>query len=132
MAYEKQDVEKYLDKRLDDILHLRLKWYDGSGLIFTRKFLNKIKCFIKLQMWNADFQLKIYWVSTGQIIVFFEQKEVIKFELCFMNDKKSSQNGVQWQYGDIPQYSHSIQEGYLSNPLDVQRLLSDFYTVMKV
>ena len=132
MAYEKQDVEKYLDRRLDEVFKKQLEGYDGKDLIFTKKFLNRIKRFIKLQMWNADFQLKIYCVSTGQVLVFFEQKEVIKFELCFMNDKKSSQNGVQWQYGDIPQCPNSIQEGYLSNPLDVQRLLSDFYTAMKV
>lgn len=131
MEYEKQDVEKYLDKSLDDILHLKLKWYDGSGLMFTKKFLNKVKRFIKREMWNADFQLKIYWVSTGQIFVLFEQKEVVKFDLWFMNDKKSNKNGVQWQCRDTPQDSTNSQEGYLSNPLDVQRLLKDFYKQME-
>lgn len=132
MAYEKQDVEKYLDWRLDDVFKKQLEGYDGRDLVFTKKFLNRIKRFIKLQMWNADFQLKIYRISTGQVLVVFQQKDEIKFELCFMNDKKSGQNGVQWQYGDIPLYSNRRQEGYLSNPLDVQRLLSDFYTAMKV
>ena len=131
MAYEKQDVEKYLDKSLDDILHLRLKWYDGSGLMFTKEFLNMIKQFIKREMWNAEFKLKIYWVGTGQIFVFFKQKEEIKFDLWFMNDQKSNKNGVQWQCGDTPQYATSRQEGYLSNPLDVQRLLKAFYKQME-
>lgn len=132
MAYEKQDVEKYLDRRLDDVFKKQLEGYDGRDLIFTKKFLNRIKRFIKLQMWNADFQLKIYRISTGQVLVVFQQKGEIKFELYFMNDQKSSQNGVQWQCGDTTICSTCSQEGYLSNPLDVQRLLSDFYTAMKV
>lgn len=131
MAYEKQDVEKYLDKYLDGILHLKLKWYDGSGLMFTKKFLNKVKRFIKREMWNAEFTLKIYWVSTGQIFVSFKQKEEIKFDLWFMNDQKSDKNGVQWQCGDTPQDATNRQEGYLSNPLDVQKLLKDFYKQME-
>jgi hypothetical protein len=131
MEYEKQDVEKYLDKSLDDILHLKVKWYDGSGLMFTKKFLNKVKRFIKREMWNADFQLKIYWVSTGQIFVLFEQKEVVKFDLWFMNDQENDKNGVQWQCGDTPRDATDIQEGFLSNPLDVQRLLKDFYKQME-
>lgn len=131
MAYEKQDVEKYIDKRLDDILHLRLKWYDGSGLMFTKEFLNKVKQFIKRKMWNADFQLKIYRVSTGQIFILFEQKEETKFDLWFMNDQKSSKNGVQWQCRYTPQDATNIQEGYLSNPIDVQNLLKDFYKQME-
>ena len=131
MLIEKQDVEKYLDSRLDDVFKKQLEGYDGRDLIFTKKFLNRIKRFIKLQMWNADFQLKIYRISTGQVLVVFQQKDEIKFELCFMNDKKSGQNGVQWQYGDIPLYSNSRQEGYLSNPLDVQKLLKDFYKQME-
>ena len=130
MAYEKQDVEKYLDRRLDDVLRLKLKWYDGSGLMFTKAFLNKVKQFIKREMWNADFQLNIYWVSTGQIFVLFEQKDQIKFDLWFMNDKKSNKNGVQWQCGDTPRDSTNSQDGYLSNPLDVQKLLKDFYKQM--
>lgn len=131
MAYEKQDVEKYLDKSLDDILHLRLKWYDGSGLMFTKKFLNKVKQFIKRDMWNADFQLKIYRVSTGQIFVVFKQKKGMKFDLWFMNDQKSNKNRVQWSCRDTSQDATNIQEGFLSNPLDVQRLLKDFYKQME-
>lgn len=131
MAYEKQDVEKYLDKILDDILHLRLKWYDGSGLMFTKKFLNKVKQFIKRDMWNADFQLKIYRVSTGQIFVVFKQKKGMKFDLWFMNDQKSNKNRVQWSCRDTSQDATNIQEGFLSNPLDVQRLLKDFYKQME-
>lgn len=131
MAYEKQDVEKYLDKSLDDILHLRLKWYDGSGLMFTKEFLNMIKQFIKREMWNAEFKLKIYGVCTGQIFVLFEQKKEIKFDLWFMNDQKSNKNGVEWQCRDTPQDATDIQEGCLSNPLDVQKLLKDFYKQME-
>lgn len=131
MAYEKQDVEKYLDKILDDILHLRLKWYDGSGLMFTKKFLNKVKQFIKRDMWNADFQLKIYRVSTGQIFVVFKQKKGMKFDLWFMNDQKSNKNRVQWSCRDTSQDATNIQEGFLSNPLDVQKLLKDFYKQME-
>ncbi len=131
MAYEKQDVEKYLDKCLGDVLHLKLQWYDGSGLMFTKEFLNMIKQFIKREMWNAEFKLKIYGVGTGQIFVLFEQKKKIKFDLWFMNDQKSNKNGVQWQCRDTPQDATDIQEGCLSNPLDVQKLLKDFYKQME-
>ena len=131
MVYEKQDVEKYLDKSLDDFLRLKLKWYDGSGLMFTKGFLNKVKQFIKREMWNADFQLKIYWVGTGQIFVVFEQKKETKFDLWFMNDQKSNKNGVQWQCRDTLQDDTDLEEGYLSNPRDVQKLLKDFYKQME-
>ena len=82
-------------------------------------------------MWNADFQLKVYGVSTGQIFVVFKQKEKVKFDLWFMNDQKSNKNGVQWPCIDTQQGVTNIQEGYLSNPLDVQRLLKDFYKQME-
>lgn len=124
------DIQRCRDisEQLDRIYNLKLKWYRSNVLVFPKEYLIWIRRFILDHMLREDRELDMCYTSTGQICFSFKNQDKTKFCLDFLNGGSSHTHEVQWCWYDINgNQKGETHAGDLSNEMDMQRMLNDFY-----